>query len=51
MWAGAVHHTDLSSNETLKRTSAKAMEVIVVVRLARLSLIQHRFAGELSLAA
>ena len=38
-------------NETLKRTSARTMEVIVVERLAIASRIRHRLAGERSLAA
>jgi hypothetical protein len=38
------------SNETLKWTSARAAEVIMVEQLANASRIQHRCAGEQSLA-
>jgi hypothetical protein len=38
-------------NETLKRTSAGFVEVVMVERLAGLGRIQHRCAGESSFAA
>ena len=41
----------LLSNETLKRTSVKVVEVIMVDRLASPYPSQHLLAGEWSLAA